>query len=511
MTIDSDAVRAAIIRHGQVLMVAAEPLPPGACVRGTIVDERRVGEALRTLWREHDIGSTEIHVNLVSERTDLRRQLLPKPAADDDLQALIAYNHEAPVPDAVLSYAQLGEVDSLDIALAAAPAGIVAQAQRVARLANLVPRAISLLASTVPQSIVMPRMREAYTGILHVGWDHSVFIVCTRRIPVSQLVLAGGWGDMLERVRVEVPTATWADLRAVGYADEPADERLGLEHYQRLQPHLLLATDVLMHNLSESVDLAQARGQRVDRVFLTGRYADTLGLNIALTQAVGTTVELPPPRDGLEAEARYCEYAPTLGACYQPLMSLSEEVVDASMTVAASDVQADLERRSGGSMLSPDRVFDAAMRVTHSRPWLPPILAVLLAGAIWFAGGSARSANDALRTEIDSVDTQLKGLPARPQVVTGPPGTSELVTAAANAPSWEAINQRLPQLQLLSRDVLALTGDGRSLAFTVKGNAEDVTEDAVLAGAPVSAIDERTSKVTLGPPPSEGPDAKAAP
>lgn len=401
VSVDEDSVRAAVIRHGQVLLTAASPIPSGAVSDGEIVDARAVAAALVEMWRVHAIGSRRVHLSIVSSRCDLQPVALPRPRDEDDLPRLIVNNHSSPVVNPVLTYAIIDDShpNALSLAIGAAPTALVSGYQRLTRLANLEPVAVSFAAAALGQSMQASMRRDGLFGVIHIGRTRSWGAVYNRRIPLAQTPLDGGWDAVFER---------WGDpaagpelLARVGYTDVPLSESIDIEHFITTQSNLLIASDLLRRQVAETVELAQARGYDLERVLVCGPYADTPGLTSMLADGVPVPVERLLPRDGLEGDDDFSADAVALGACYQPLMSLLDVDVDATITAGVSNTQALHERRAAGRVAearTAGRLTDGEVRSSRdqrlSTPRLLGIAALAVTLAISFlVGQSLRDGN----------------------------------------------------------------------------------------------------------------------
>ncbi len=143
---------------------AGAALAPDIMREGEVIDERELGEALRELFNDGQLGK-RVRVGLANQRTVLRTLELPPVTDRKELDAAVRFQAEDQVPmplaSAVLDYHSLGVFDTPNgprqrVIVVAAQREMVERMLRAVQYAGLRPEGIDLSAFALIRSLYRP-------------------------------------------------------------------------------------------------------------------------------------------------------------------------------------------------------------------------------------------------------------------------------------------------------------------------------------------------------------------
>lgn len=150
LDIGSEAVRAAAVEAKGSLPALRRfgefPLPAGAVVAGSIVDEEAVGEAMAGLWKRHHLPRKRVVAGIGGPEVAVCRVEIPAPAENElaeSLPGLVRDRLPMPVEEAVLDYVPLAETvtaeggPGLALLVVAVPRAMVETLLRITRRTGL--------------------------------------------------------------------------------------------------------------------------------------------------------------------------------------------------------------------------------------------------------------------------------------------------------------------------------------------------------------------------------------
>lgn len=451
--VSATSVRAAVVRHGQLLLTGQTSLRRGTVSRGDVLDPQGLTGALERLWRENDIGSRRVHVVISSDYAQLTTRTFPNPGDAEDLRRLIGLNFQPDRTPSVVSFSTLSALDAaeVEVLIVAVPTEVVRPYLRAVRRAGLVPEAIGLASIAAPQGVESGRFAEEAL-LLHTGEE------------MSQLLLVRD-GQAVERLLVPMGALRLRDALAQAVtdgADRPANDLVAEETEAALLP-LVDAVDTLRARMRSA---APEAGRRL---LVTGVMADIPGVVERIAGALlAFDVVEAPPRDGLGDES-FSSYAASIGACFQPIISL----LDAEIPDASQSREARAPARVGAT-----EEYTGRRIPRHATGRAPgPLVLALLVGVLLllagfnvgrFAFGDAGDLADAARSLADARPDRRGTL-----AVVGPSPSAERIRRALET---EAAREEWgPVARLLSR------APGRIREASVSGGQLALVADGSLA------------------------------
>jgi type IV pilus assembly protein PilM len=159
---------------------AGAPLPGDVVREGEVLDERELGEQLRALFQDAQLGR-RVRVGLANQRTVLRTFDLPPVTDRKELDAAVRFQAEDQVPmplaSAVLDYHSLGVFDTPNgprqrVIVVAAQREMVERLLRAVQHAGLRPEGIDLSAFALIRSL--HRLGAGLSGAIPAGEGSSV-------------------------------------------------------------------------------------------------------------------------------------------------------------------------------------------------------------------------------------------------------------------------------------------------------------------------------------------------
>lgn len=330
LAIGSSAVRAAIVRHGQVLLTAEEPLPPGTIVRGNLQRPAELTAACRKLWKDNEIGSRLVNAVWNTPNAQIELLRLPKAESSDDMKKMIRLNYRPNIIPAVTTYMDVGGIErgKMEVMIGAMKPDVVNSYVAALKRAGLNPVATGLSTLAAAQAIYVSANLNADYILVHLGAELTTLAVITQRYLRFLYTIPMGGNDMTaaiaNRLSISFEEAETLKIRS-GLGDEPVDPTLDKQTFAQIQGTLLQQTDTLLQQISDGLQYySNANGSRqASGIFLAGGGSRLAGIEDSLHEYlfdVAPFVDVRP-RDGLENEPQFDMFIDALGACYSPPLS----------------------------------------------------------------------------------------------------------------------------------------------------------------------------------------------
>jgi type IV pilus assembly protein PilM len=331
--IGSFAVRAAEVTvagpRPSLRRFAQVDLPAGAVVDGEVMDVAAVSAALRRLWAEGRFSGRRVVVGVSGQRVIVRQADLPA-MSEQDLHSALKFEAQdlIPIPteQALLDFTVVNHLlpgdeglpPQMRILLAAAHRDMVAGHLAALKGARLEPVAVDVAAlamlRAVPVATEDPLAGGSVDAVVSIGADLTTVAIRERGVARFVRILNVGGGSTHADSLPE-PALVPGPNVANG-SSGPAAVAVA-ERAPAMAPERLVR---LVEEVQSSLDfyLAQADGDRIDLVLVTGGATQIDGVMAALTSRLSSPVRLVDPslsliigRPGL-TEDEFARAAPTL-------------------------------------------------------------------------------------------------------------------------------------------------------------------------------------------------------
>lgn len=323
LEIEPSAIHAAAVTvNGRIVVehAAIAPLEAGIVRDGEVIDVEALGEALRTLFREHKDLDKRVRIGVANQKIVVRVIELPPLSDRKELEAAVRFQaqDEIPMPldSAVIDFQALGIVDTpagprQRVLIVAARRDMIDKVLAAARAAGLRPEGIDLSAFAMVRALhsaaageSAPVLYLAIGGLTNLAVARGTACHFTRVVGDGLDVLAV---ELSERRGITLEGAR-AWIASVGL-ERPVEEheRYADEGEIVEDARAVLADGVrrIAAEVRNTVDFhhAQGTGDSVGRCVITGPaaaisgFAEQLGAELGLPVDVGV-VQVPHGLDG---------------------------------------------------------------------------------------------------------------------------------------------------------------------------------------------------------------------
>ncbi|MBS4030500.1 MAG: type IV pilus assembly protein PilM [Clostridiales bacterium] len=295
LEIDTGVIRAVEVRgkNGSARIVAAGQveIPESAVSDGAVLDVETVSQALKQLWSGAGLGSKNVVLGTFNQSVLMRLINFPKVPKDKLEQALRLQAGEffpIPLSQMVLDFAVVGEIDGEDgpqyeVLLVAAKKAQLEQSLKAILDSKLKPRIVDAtplaLLRTLPEDKLV-----GTTVIVALSNGLSSLLLSLDGVPRFARVMPVALKQYLSRLGASLMVGSEdavAATKETGSGDE-IFRRWGLS----------VAAEI---RASISYYVKQDNFSEVDRIILSGRGAQVIGLPELLAEDLGVAVELINP------------------------------------------------------------------------------------------------------------------------------------------------------------------------------------------------------------------------
>jgi type IV pilus assembly protein PilM len=284
---------------------AFAPLEPGIVRDGEVADVDALGEALRTLFREHKGLGKHVRVGLANQKIVVRQLELPYLSDPKELSAAVSFHAQdqlpMPLDQAVMDFQPLSVVEAdgarrQRVLLVAARRDMVARMLSAVSDAGLRAHGVDLSAFAMIRALHRPDSEDDHVLYLAVGGLTNLAVAEGTSCLFTR---ASGGGvealaiELAERCQLTLEHARgWLEhVGLTGALEEIEGDREIVEQARRV---LLEGARRIAAEVRNSLDfwLAQGGSAAVARVVLTGPATAIPGFDAALSSTLGLPVTI---------------------------------------------------------------------------------------------------------------------------------------------------------------------------------------------------------------------------
>lgn len=280
-----------VTAHG----VGAVPLPPGAVVRGEVMEADVVVAALKTLWETHKFNCKRVILGAAHPQAVVRPLEIPNLNAQQRAKALPFQAREIialPLDEVILDYAQVGAPDPrtglVSGLLIATPRRPVLTAVDAVERAGLKVARVDLSSFGALRSMAAEHVEVQ--AVIDIGAHLTSIVIHHHGVPRLVRTVARGGQDLTDLL-VEELNLTAEDAERI-------KRRVGLTADRDAASEALrVGIRPLLAEIRSSINYFRTGndGARPESISLTGGGADLAGFTEALSGQVGVPVERHTP------------------------------------------------------------------------------------------------------------------------------------------------------------------------------------------------------------------------
>jgi type IV pilus assembly protein PilM len=304
--IGATSIRAVMISHGQTVLSADMPLPPGTIVDGLLEQPKALTQTIERLWKQERIRAKLVNFSFVNRNVALKTVSLPAAARPEDLELAIRHKADtelAPMntSNSIVDYTELTRSGrNVSYLLAAADKRMVSRFVQAVEAANLIAVACEITPLAAVRALRVPRDPTAAQMIIDIGAETTT-VVCASGPDVLFLRIVNIAGNDFTREISQRLGFDWSAAeqmkKASGLGLTAADAALDdTPQFNAAQEALLTVADRLAQELAATRTYYenQPQGRRITGVTLTGGASAMPGLREEISNALGLQANVTP-------------------------------------------------------------------------------------------------------------------------------------------------------------------------------------------------------------------------
>jgi type IV pilus assembly protein PilM len=311
--IGSASVRAVELRNADkgrpiVEKFAEVPIPEGSVRRGEVLETGTVAAALKRLWSTGGFKSREVILGMGGPRVlsrDLQMPLAPLAQIKESLHFHVQDMLPVPVAEALLDFYPISQEDGehgpvVNGLLVAAIKEAVASNVAAVTQAGLRPIQVDLIPFALARALAPANASPGLVAVVSIGANTTNVVIALNGVPQFVRIISSGGDDITRALaaRLQMTPAQAESVKreiGLGSPSTTQQQRPAMEVIYESARELLTAVRNTLNYYVNSKP-----GVALSKIVLSGGGSQLLGLQRALGEATGTTVQQADPLGGAQ-------------------------------------------------------------------------------------------------------------------------------------------------------------------------------------------------------------------